>query len=69
MTTYTVFCCSPDGKGTVWIASLEATSVDAARRKGRKRCAEDWSCSIDDVHVLGVAAGDVNILYWSDTHD
>jgi len=64
---YTVWCRGSDGRGTIWIESVEATSPDAAKEAGRARCMEDWG--EDDpaeVQVLGLAEGGVHILEWDD---
>lgn len=66
MKTFTVFCREITGEGTIWISSVEAESVDDAKEIGREECAGDWCYDPEDVHVLGVAEGDVNIIYWDD---
>jgi hypothetical protein len=64
--TYTVFCQQSNGRGTIWIGSVYARSVKSAINLGRYDCARDWKMPEASVHVLGVAAGDVTIEYWSD---
>lgn len=66
MATYTAFCQSTDGRGTIWIESIEADTVEAAIQIARERCAECWEYSVEDVHCLGIAAGDVAIEHWED---
>ena len=66
MKTYTAFCQSADGTGTIWISALEAACEVAAMTKARSQCADEWGYDIDDVHCLGLAAGDVDILHWCD---
>lgn len=66
MNTYTVFCCDPCGGGTVWIDNVEASTLARAKKIGREKCAADWSCKPSEVHVLGVAYGDVDIAFWED---
>ena len=64
MKTFTVFCQQADGIGTIWIQAVDAADLDEAKKVGRDACAIDWCCGVDEVCVLGVAEGDVHILYW-----
>ena len=66
MKSYTVFCQDVTGEGTIWIDCVQATSLEHAKHVGRTECAEDWGEDIEEIHVIGVAEGDVNILYWED---
>ena len=66
MNTYTVWCQDSSGTGTIWIGTVHADSVEDAMEVGRSDCHEAWDGSIDAIHVLGVAYGEVNILYWED---
>lgn len=66
MNTYTVWCQDSSGTGTIWIGTVDADSVEDAMEVGRSDCHEAWDGSIDAIHVLGVAYGEVNILYWED---
>ena len=63
---YTVFCCQSDGRGTVWISSVQAESVEEAEQLGRTECALDWGWDEDDVHTLGVICGPANVAIWND---
>ena len=64
---FTVFCVDKNASGgTTWIGAATATSAQEAARLGRTECAEDWGYEEDDVRVLGVAGGDVDILFWDD---
>lgn len=68
--SYTVFCCRADG-GAVWISTVEAKDADDATLKGREHCLADWgetcgSLVLSEIHCLGVAQGEVNILLWED---
>lgn len=69
MNTYTVFCQDADGTGTTYITSVTAPTIEEAKELAREKCAEDWSCSVSQVRVLGVAEGEVNILEWADFDD
>jgi hypothetical protein len=74
MKTFTTFCREKTGRGTVWIASVEAEDLEAAKVQGRADCAADWDWASDDpeedmsddIEVIGVAEGNINILYWND---
>jgi hypothetical protein len=67
--TYTAFCQETGGNGTTWIASLQADSVEEAKTLAQAKCAEDWQWEQEDIHVLGIAEGDVTILEWDDLND
>lgn len=69
MNTYTAFCQQTDGKGTIWVSTVEATDVDEAIELAIRECADDWWYDPQDVHCLGIAEGGVNILYWEDIED
>lgn len=68
--TFTVFCQSGDGTGTIWIGAVTAESAEAAALAGQAQCTEQWGRhAAEGVHVLGVARGDVEILQWDDLPD
>ncbi len=65
--TFTIFCQQSDGRGTIHIASLEAADLESAIAAGITTCAEDWDEENPaNIHCLGVAQGDVEILHWED---
>lgn len=64
--TYTAFCQQTNGQGTTWISTVRATDGAEAIDVARAQCAEEWGYAVEDVHVLGIAAGDVDILLWDD---
>lgn len=67
MKTFTAFCQDADGGGTIWIGPVEADDLPAAMDMAAKQCAADWGYSdANDVHILGIASGDVKIEYWDD---
>lgn len=66
MNSYTIFCQQTTGEGTIWIQSVEAADIDAAREEGRLQCSFDWEYDPEDVHVLGIAEGNITILEWDD---
>ena len=75
MQTYTAFCQQVDGGGTIWIDTVEVASmgedamIDAAKLAARTACAGDWEWDFDNVHCLGLAKGDVQIVTWEDIGD
>ncbi len=69
MNLYTAFCQGADGRGTLWIDTVEAESVDEAVQLAIEHCANNWDCGEDEVHCLGIAGGDVDILFWDDFED
>ena len=69
--TFTAFCQDADGTGTVWIATVEADSVDQAKTKAVAACSEDWygeeaKNMADSIKCIGLAEGDITILMWED---
>jgi len=72
---FTVFCREADGSGTVHIHSVKAADLESAILAGKQQCIDDWSdrtseaespWTMETIHCLGVAAGDVDILHWQD---
>lgn len=69
---YTTFCRESSGLGTTHITCVEADTPEAAMKKGLIECLEDWcypngeNYHEGDVVCIGVAEGDVKILYWED---
>lgn len=66
MKTYTVFCQHVSGIGTIWIDSVKALHIEEAKELAIAACADDWGCNIENVRVLGVAEGVVEIIEWDD---
>jgi hypothetical protein len=76
--TFTVFCQQSDQLGTVHIDTVQAADLNSAIQEGREQCLADWNggaCgpdspfTLEDIHCLGVAEGNVNILHWHDQID
>jgi hypothetical protein len=64
---YTVVAREASGRGTVWIRLVAGRGVYDVMRRGAEMCRRDWGFeSVDDVKVVGVAAGDVKMLNWED---
>ena len=66
MAKYTAFCQQTDGRGTIWISDVEASSISEAAQNARDLCATEWGYEFHDVHCLGLAEGDINIVHWED---
>ena len=65
--TFTAWCCQANGGGTIHIASFEAPDLNAAIEQGILQCMEDWEEENPaNIHLLGIAAGDAEILHWND---
>ena len=65
--TFTVFCMEANRSGTTWISSIESTSIEAAETAAKEQCSADWGGhDTGDIVVIGVAAGNVEILKWED---
>lgn len=70
MTIYTAFCQKASGGGTIWIEQVEAADLTEAAVVAKEACAEVWEYDDpEDIHVLGLAAGNVDILMWDDLGD
>ena len=69
MAKYTAFCQQTNGRGTIWIDSVEADTDEEAIEAAQEACASDWDYSPADVHVLGLIKGDVSVVYWDDLGD
>lgn len=76
MPTFTFWCQQSDGTGTIYIGSLEAPDIEAAKLAAVQECCDEWNSGSgeddeptytpDNIHLLGIAAGDVEILHWQD---
>ena len=70
--TFTVFCRQASNEGTTHIDTVEAEDIASAILAGRQQCLHDWNIgteplfTLDDIHCLGIAAGNVVILHWED---
>lgn len=66
MNRYTVFCMESDRTGTTYITAIDAEGPQAAKREALAECAREWDMDADQIDVIGLAAGDVQILEWDD---
>lgn len=62
--TYTVFVRQDDGRGTTHVSAHEAASPGDAEQLALAETAADWGSSVDNLVVLGVIAGDVELVSW-----
>lgn len=67
MKTFTIFCVDADRSHlTTNIGTYEAATIEEAKQAAIKQVAEDWQQEPSEISVLGVAAGDIDILEWDD---
>jgi len=66
---FTAFCQAKQGHGTIWIESISAYNVEEAIKDAQQACAEAWEYDVENIHVLGIALGNVEIAYWEDIGD
>lgn len=80
VSSFTTFCQESTGTGTIHICCVRAASAADAIEAGKRRCIHDWNAreeedgiewapphyDANNIHCLGVAAGDVQILDWQD---
>lgn len=68
MKSYTVFIREDETPSTTFITAVEAPDREVAANLALAECLEAWGegYTLADLHVLGIAAGDVEILEWDD---
>lgn len=71
MQKFTVFIREADGTGTTFITSVEAETIEAAKDQALDECCEAWGSNGDpwdrnNLHILGIAEGDIHIIEWDD---
>lgn len=65
--TYTAFCKEATGYGTTWIDAIEVDpdlSIEEVIKAARRACAEAWGFDVELVHCLGIAEGEIQLLFW-----
>ena len=81
--SYTAMCQQDNGHGTIWMQTIDVPQQEkreeelaAARIMARRMCAEDWyghdgvdiEPLIDSITCMGLLEGDVNVLFFDDSH-
>ena len=69
MRKFTVFVRQFDNMGTTHVDCYEAESAEDAKKQAIAQAISDWGSDIfteDHLHILGVAAGDVELIEWDD---
>lgn len=67
MKTYTVWVCEAGGSGTTHIQAYTAENETAAAEAALDQVQKDWGDDDrDNLHILGIALGDVTIMEWND---
>lgn len=73
MDKYTVWVWAPlvEDRGTHYITCVEAQGIPQAKDIALQECHEAWDGCYEpqSLQVLGVAAGDVEILEWKETEE
>ena len=68
---YTVWVMQADRRGTMHVSAHSAASIEQAKERAITETLDDWGWSDEDereqdVVVVGVAEGEVNLLEWDD---
>lgn len=64
---FTVWCRQSNDTGTTWISPvIMARDMAHAGTLALRQCSADWGMGEDNIAVVGVAKGDVEILTWND---
>lgn len=63
---FTVWVMNNDRTGTTFVTVVEAASAELAELYAREECAEDRAEPIENLKVIGVARGDVQLVGWYD---
>jgi hypothetical protein len=67
MQTWTFWIEHPDGSRSVYIAAASGNDLDEARTKALAVARRGWGLPKNqELYVLGVAEGDVNIIEWNE---
>jgi hypothetical protein len=72
---FTIWICEANGTGSHYVTLIEAEDIETAKAEALAECSREWSDGtsedpsypVEDLHVLGVAEGDVTLLEWADT--
>jgi hypothetical protein len=72
---FTIWICEANGTGSHYVTLIEAEDIETAKAEALAECSREWSHGtseepsypVEDLHVLGVAEGDVTLLEWADT--
>jgi hypothetical protein len=64
---YTVWITQANGRGTCHISSHEATGVEDAAAQALNETQDDWGdYPLEQLRVLGIAKGEIEIIEWND---
>ena len=66
--TFTCWVMETNRTGTAYVSSFQCADIETAKEQALLECALNWGRGddVDDLFVLGVAAGNVDILEWDD---
>lgn len=66
MKTWTIWVKQSNGEGTTHVSAHRAATLAEATAAAIEETATDWQADIEDLEVLGIAEGDVEIVEWND---
>lgn len=67
--TWTFWIKQEDGRGTTYVTSATADTLEAAREMALESCSADWGAEdypVSSLWVIGVAHGSVQLVEWED---
>lgn len=68
--TYTAFCKEAGcAFGTTWIDVIEVDPdlpIEEVIKAARQTCAEVWGIDVEFITCIGIAEGNIQLLYWED---
>lgn len=64
--TFTAFCRQSNRQGTMFIQAVDARDASEALDRAIADCSSQWKMSPADIDCIGLAAGDIEIVYWDD---
>jgi hypothetical protein len=63
---FTVWVSDKHGHGTHFVQAFIAATADEAKAAAIRECCACWDREPDEVEILGVAEGDVNVIEWNE---
>jgi hypothetical protein len=63
---FTVWVADKHGHGTHFVQAFIAATADEAKAAAIKEACDHWDREPDDVEILGVVEGDVNVIEWNE---
>ena len=63
---FTVWVSESVAGGTHFVDTYHAPDIEAAKQAALADCAVQWNMDVEDLAILGVVAGEVEILFWDE---